>query len=249
MNGMLTLWRRELASYFLSPVAYVVAIVFLVVLGFDFFLAVDLNTNQRVTLNEVAGELLSSPLFFWPIFLVVVPVLTMRVMAEEKRAGTIETLMTAPVTDTAVVLAKYLAAMTFFTTLWIPTVFYTFLLRHFSAEAAPLDIGALLCGYLGVFLLAMFYVALGILCSSLTRSQLVSAVACFALMCLGFYLGLLHYYTRLDWLREVSAYASGMRHQLAFTRGILDSRPVVLYGTGTLLVLFVTIRIQESRRW
>lgn len=249
MNGLWTLWRRELAAYFYSPVAYVVAVVFLVMMGFDFFLAVDMNTNQRVTITEVNGELLSSPLFFWPIFLVLVPILTMRVMAEEKRSGTIETLMTAPVTDTAVVLAKYLAAVAFFCAIWAPTVSYPFLLRRFSAEAAPLDPGALAGGFAGVFLLAMFYLALGVLCSSLTRSQLVAAVSCFALMCLAFYFGLLHYYTNLDWLRDLSAYTSGVLHQLAFTRGILDSRPMVLYSSGTVLFLFIAVRIQESRRW
>jgi ABC-2 type transport system permease protein len=249
VNGLVTLWRRELAAYFLSPVAYVVAVVFLVILGFDYFLAVDLNINQRVTIAEINGELLSSPLFFWPIFLVLVPVLTMRVLAEEKRSGTIETLMTAPVTDTAVVLAKYLAAVAFFCAIWAPTLSYPFLLRRFSAEAAPLDLGALAGGYAGVLLLAMFYLALGILCSSLTRSQLVAAVSCFALMCLAFYLGLLHYYTHLDWLRELSAYASGVLHQMTFTRGMLDSRPLVLYGSGTVLILFAAVRIQEARRW
>ncbi len=249
MGSLFTLWRRELASYFLTPVAYVVVIVFLLVTGFNFYLLVDLMSSERVSITEVMGQLFGSVLFFWPSFLLVIPILTMRVFAEEKRSGTIETLMTAPVTDTAVVLAKYFAALTFFLVMWLPTLSYGFILEYFSAESAPLDLGPMLGGYLGAVLLGMFYLSIGVFCSAMTRSQLVSAVACFALMCLLFYFGFLHYFTNQDWLREASSYSSGVLHQLEFTRGILDTRPVVFYLSGTVVMLFFTIRILEARRW
>jgi ABC-2 type transport system permease protein len=246
MGTLFTLWRRELASYFLSPVAYVVVIVFLLVTGFNFYLLMDLMSSQRVFIAEVMGEQFKTMLY---LFLVVIPVLTMRVFAEEHRSGTIETLMTAPVTDTAVVLAKFLAALAFFTFMWLPTLSYGYILEQFSAETAPLDVGCVLGGYLGTLLIGMFYVSIGVFCSSLTRIQLVSAVASFAMICLLFYFGTVHASTNETWLREVSSYSSGLLHQLEFTRGMLDTRPVVFYLSGTLFMLFSTIRILEARRW
>jgi len=178
-----------------------------------------------------------------------VPVLTMRVFADYKRLGTTETLMTAPVTDRVVVWAKYAGTVTCFAILWVPTVSYVFILQAFSAEAAPLDFGPIVGGYLGTFLAGMFYLSVGVFCSAMCRNQIVSAIACFALMCLAFYGGFLHYFSANETIREISAHISWFLHQMEFARGSIDTRPIVFYLTGTALMLFSTTRLVESQRF
>ena len=249
MTVFFTLWRRELASYFLSPIAYVVTIFFLLITGFNFYLLVDLMTNEYVSITEVMGQLFGSVLFFWPAFLLVIPVLTMHTFAEEVRFGTMETLMTAPVSDVAIVLSKFFGVLSFFVIIWTPTAAYAVILEAFSMEAAPLDEGPLLSGYLGTLLLGMWFLSIGIFCSAISRRQVIAAVTCFSLCGFLFYLGFLQYYTPNVWLRELSTYLSVVLHQLEFARGVIDTRPVILYLSGTAFMLFLTIRCLEARHW
>lgn len=248
MRAFLTLWRRELATYFRGPLAYVVTVFFLVVTGFNFWFLINLLASARGVGAQVMTQLFGS-LFFWIPFLVVVPVLTMRLLAEERRYGTYETLMTAPITEVQVVLAKYAGALTLFVLMWAPTLSYAYILERFSAESTPMDPGTLAGGYAGTFLVGGFFLATGLLCSALTRNQVVSALACFAMMSLAFIAGFLHYISPNPLVREITGYCSAVAHMLEFSRGIIDTRPVVLYVTGTALVLFAAIRALEWRRW
>jgi len=248
MRTFFTLWRRELAAYFLSPIAYVVTIFFLVVMGFSFWLLVSVLAQGEGGSATIMKELFGS-IFFWIAMLTVVPVLTMRLFAEEKRAGTIETLMTAPVTDPAVVLAKYAGAMTFFVIMWVPTAVYAFTLRGFSPLAAPMDLGPMLGGYLGAFLVGAMYISVGLFCSSLTSNQIVSAIICFALICVAFLSGFLTFIARGELVRDVGAYVSSVAHMLDFSRGAIDTRAAVFYVSVTAYVLFATVKVVESRKW
>jgi ABC-2 type transport system permease protein len=243
-----TLWRREVATYFRGPLAYVVTVFFLLVTGFNFWFLVNIMASARGVGAQVMTQLFGS-LFFWIPFLVVVPVLTMRLLAEERRYGTFETLMTAPVTEAQVVLAKYAGALTLFVMMWAPTLCYAYLLERYSAESTPMDPGALAGGYVGTFLVGGFFLAVGLLCSALTRNQVISALACFAVMSLAFIAGFLQYISPDPLVREISGYCSSVGHMLEFSRGLIDTRPVVLYVTATVLVLFGTIRALAWRRW
>lgn len=247
MKAFLTLWRKELTTYFFSPIAYVMMIFFLVVMGFSFWMLVDVLT-QGPGGAAIMKHLFSS-IFFWIAMLIVVPVLTMRLFAEEKRSGTIETLMTAPVTDTAVVLAKYFGALSFFVIMWLPTVLYAFVLRGFSPASAPVDLGPMLSGYLGAFLVGAFYIAVGVFCSSLTSNQIVSAIVCFALTCCAFFAGFIAFLARSELVRDLGSYVSSVFHMMEFARGAVDTRPVVLYVTASALMLFATVKVVESRKW
>jgi ABC-2 type transport system permease protein len=248
MRAFFTLWRRELATYFRGPLAYVVTVFFLVVTGFNFWFLVNLMASIQGVGAQVLTQLFGS-LFFWIPFLVVVPVLTMRLLAEERRFGTYETLMTAPITETQVVLAKYAGALTLFVLMWAPTISYGYLLERFSAESTPMDPGALAGGYLGTFLVGGFFIAVGLFCSAVTRNHVISALACFAAMSVVFISGFLHYITTNPVMREISSYTSSVAHMLEFSRGLVDSRPIVLYVTATALVLFGAVRALEWRRW
>ena len=247
MSAFLTLWRKELTGYFLSPMAYIVMIFFLLVMGSIFSLLVSVLAEGPAGVT-IMNLLFGSP-FFWMTLFVLVPVLTMRVFAEEKKSGTIETLLTAPVSDTAVVLAKFAGALGFYAFMWLPTAVYIFILQYFSADMAPPDPGPLAGGYLGALLIGMFYIAIGVCCSALTSNQIVSAIITFAVMLVLFLAGLLDFVARGEVVQAVSAHLSSYSHMLEFSRGTIDSRPVVYYLSGTALMLFATVKILEARNW
>ncbi|NQU12368.1 ABC transporter permease subunit [bacterium] len=246
MRNVPTLLRREWNAYFASVMGYVVLMLFLLVMGFTFAYIVSF-LNRGPTQQTAVGLLFS---IFWLPSLMVVPAITMRLLAEEKRAGTIEMLMTAPVTDFEVVFAKFLGAVTLYTLMWALTGLYVLILWHFSDGQAALDWGPIASGYLGVLLVGQFLVAMGVLASSLTKSQVAAALISFALV---FFLLIgvlwLSYSFQGGALGKLLRYVSAFDHMSDFARGLVDVRPLVFYLSGTAWVLFVTTRIVESRKW
>jgi gliding motility-associated transport system permease protein len=246
MRNVPTLFRRELNAYFASVLGYMALMFFLLVMGVTF--AVIVNYLNRGPTQLTAMKVMFS--MFWLPSLVVIPMITMRLLAEEKRMGTLEMLMTAPVTDFEVVFAKYLGAVVLYSLMWGLTFFYVLILVHFSGGATRLDIGPIITGYIGVLLIGQFLIALGLLASSLTKSQVAAALMSFALVFL--------FLMVLNWLSfllqggpmgKIIKSLSAFDHMDDFGRGILDLRPVVLYLSGTVWALFVTTRIVESRKW
>ena len=178
MTNVPPLLRRELNAYFASVLGYVALMFFLLVMGVTFAVVVRyLNTGPT---QMTAMKILFS--MFWLPSLVVVPMITMRLLAEEKRAGTLEMLMTAPVTDFEVVLAKYLGAVVLYAMMWALTGFYVLIVRHFSGSEAMLDLGPIFSGYLGVLVIGQFFIAVGLLASSMTKSQVAAALMSFAVV-------------------------------------------------------------------
>jgi len=157
-------------------------------------------------------------------------------------------LMTAPVSDTAVVLAKYLGAVSFYIAIWAPTALYVVILRSFSA-GTPLDLGPIASSYLGALLVGAFYLAIGLFCSAMTRNQIVAAIVCFALLCVLFFGGFIAFISRVEGVRETANYFCSLAHMREFARGAVDTRPVVFYLSGAALMLFATVKLVESRKW
>jgi ABC-2 type transport system permease protein len=247
MRNVPTLLRRELNAYFASVLGYVVLMFFLLVMGVTFAVIVNFLTSRGPT-QMTAMKIMFS--MFWLPSLVIVPMITMRLVAEEKRAGTIEMLMTAPVTDFEVVLAKWFGAVTLYTLMWALTGFYVLILRHFSGGTASLDLGPIASGYVGVLVIGQFLIAIGVLASSMTKNQVAAALMSFAVIFL--FIIVLNWMTYLFQggpFAKLFAATSAFEHMNDFSRGILDLRPVVLYTSGTALVLFVTTRVVESRKW
>jgi ABC-2 type transport system permease protein len=247
VSAFLTLWRKELMGYFLSPIAYVMAVFFLFVMGVIFFMLATVLTSGPA--GVTAMNLLFGSPFFWMTMFVVVPVLTMRLFADERRSGTIETLLTAPVSDAAVVLAKFAGAVSFYVFLWLPTVLYVFILKEFSSVMGPVDLGPMLGGYAAALLIGVFYLSVGLLCSAVTSNQIVAAISSFALIIVAFLVGFLEYISRNDAVRHIGTYVSSYSHMMDFSRGAFDTRPVVFYVTCTALCLFATVKVIESRQW
>jgi len=243
MNNFFTIWRRELAACFLSPIAYVIMVVFLGASGFTFFLGAVRNVGA----TDPLASLLVGAIVIWLALLI--PVITMRLFAEEKHSGTIETLMTAPVTENEVVIGKYAGALSFLLIVSLPAIASVFILEKFSPglTVSGIDRGALLGGVIILLLLSVFFTAAGLLISLLTRNQIVSAVCCFVIVWLGLLLGWL--VSNLPGGAGLPAdYISATTHIEDFCRGIIDARTIILYVSGTWLLLFSSIRVLESRQ-
>jgi ABC-2 type transport system permease protein len=253
MLATLSLLRRELSAYFLSPIAYVVLAVFLAVTGHLFYLTLVQLTAHGPQGIAYPLQLVLTDNWFWLVFLFIPPLLTMRLLAEERSSGTLEMLLTAPVRDWQVVLSKYLACLLFYLFLWLPTLTYVPILldldwKHWQAGVDP---GPLLSSYLGIALAGAMFLALGLFISSLVRSQLVAALI--ALACS------LPFLVAGFWRPEMDTGSLGYRllffltvplhFERNFTRGVVDSRQLVLYLSVTLFCLFLTVRSLESRRW
>lgn len=245
MRNVLALLRRELNAYFASVLGYVVMIMFLFVLGRTFSQIVLVFRERPMQLGPMEA------LFgmFWFPALFIVPAITMRLVAEEKRSGTIEMLMTAPVTDFQVVFAKYLGAVLLYSLMWAVTGLYILILRHFTGAGTSLDLKQILAGYLCVLTMGQFFVAVGLLASALTKNQVIAAViavsAIFTFIIVTFWQGT----SAAGEMAKVFRYISPFEHVREFSRGLVDVRPLALYATGTAVALFVTTRIVESRKW
>jgi ABC-2 type transport system permease protein len=245
------IFKRELFAFFVTPLAWVLIVVFLVVQGMHFFLLVDhfsgapdagLGLGDETPLTAFFGN----TVLLYLVLLVLVPPMTMRLFAEERRSGTIETLMTAPVSSAAVVLAKYAAVLTTYVAMWVPTVLYLVILSH----TGSLDWHAAASAYLGVLLVGASYLSLGLCASALTRSQFLAMVWTALVLLVLFILGVGEFVTREGTaMHAVCSHVSVWAHMNDFAAGIVDSRRLVFYGTLTALPLFVATRAVEAWRW
>jgi len=247
VSRLATLWKREVASYFVSPVAYILATMFLVVMGVGFWFISNVRLMSGASVYDLLRALFGG--VGWFAILMVTPVLSMRSFAEEKRSGTLETLLTAPVRDGEVVAAKFLGVFTVYGLMWLPTLAYFPILSRLSDSPVPLDPGAIASAYLGVFLIGGFFLAVGVFCSSLTHNLIVASISTFAVVALMFLGGFLPAVSPIPAVREFTQPFSPVLHMLEFARGVIDSRAVVFYLSSTFLVLMITVRVLESRRW
>lgn len=229
--------KRELLSYFFSPIAYVAMTLFLLVAGFTF--RDDFQPGQPATMRAI---------FEWMVWLLVfiVPVLCMGLLAQEWSSGTIETLMTAPVNETEVVLGKFFGSFGFLAVLIAPTLLYVVMLRIYGKP----DYGPIFSGYLGILLVGALFVAVGLFCSSLTKSQVVAAVIASAIL---FAITIVPWWlstkaTLGNFWRTV-ADQSVFRRYTDFSKGVIDFGNLVFFVSATAVFLFLTIKILESRRW
>lgn len=249
MQAFLTLTRRELAGFFVSLTGYVIIAAVIFQMGLSFVIMLN-NLNGEPTPMPVT-EIFYVTAFFWLILLLTAPIITMRLFALEKSTGTFESLMTTPVSDLQVVLAKFFAAMIFYMVMWLPLFACIWLVQHFTHETAGFDFGIAASTYLGICLVGCVYMSLGCFASALTRSQIIAAMISFIIGITLFLLSFLSEQITVEktWVTEALSYIA-MREQMRdFTRGIIDTRHVVFYLSVTILFLFMTYRVVESRRW
>ena len=227
---------KEIQVYFSNPTAYIVGMMFLALSGF--FFARDLNDPfpQASLVNFFEGATI--------ILILIAPVLTMRLMAEEQKLGTIELLLTSPVRDWEVIIGKYLASFIFLIASLALTLYYTVLLYVFASP----DPGPIYAGYLGLALYGGAALAIGLLCSTLTSNQIVAAVVAMGILLVMFFADLAS--------DNISGTASTVISEISirshfddFDRGVIDTKHVVYYLSVIAFFLFMSIRALESRRW
>jgi ABC-2 type transport system permease protein len=171
--------------------------------------------------------------------------------SEEFKLGTIEPLMTAPVRDWQVILAKFFGAVVFFLILWLPTLIYFWIFYALTRQPAATSIGAYFGSYLMLLLLGMFYISIGCLASVLTKNQIVAAIISFCAITLHFFAGLISFILQevSSAMRQVLGYFSALEQMATLSRGQIDTRPIVLYVSMTILMLTLTYHAFQSRKW
>jgi ABC-2 type transport system permease protein len=253
MRNVWIVFRKELHSYFVSPVAYLLLTMFAVIFGFffwnslGFFVSMGMESQLRgqtfpMNLNEqIIRPLLSNVSVIGLFF---IPMITMRLFAEEKRNGTIELLATSPVRDTEIALGKWFAAVALYACMLLLTALnFAFLFKYGNPDWKPL-----LVGYLGLLLQAGGLLAIGAFVSTLTRNQIIAGAATFGVCLLLWVVEWVSEYESSTWAR-VLAYLSVLTHFESFAKGLLDSKDAVFYLTVIFLGLFFTTRSLESLRW
>lgn len=236
LAGIGAVARRELYGYLVSPTVYAVASVFLLVNGWIFYLILAqgyAEASMKAILPTTAF-----------LLLLVVPMLTMRLVAEERSSGTIELLMTFPLTDAQVVLGKYVATLLAFMLTLVPTLTYVAIILTYGAT----DYGPLITAYIGLILLGGSFIGVGILASALTRSQLVAGVIAFGMLLMLWVLGAAAGVLGPR-LSPIIAYLSLAEHFQNFGSGVVDVKDIVFYLSAIVATLVVTTRVVESGRW
>lgn len=246
MRIFTTLFLRELYSFLLSPIAYVLGCLFLLIMGLMFSYMVNAIASQPQT-ESVTYYFFSA---FWVPGLVIPAIITMRSFSEEKKSGTVEMLMTAPVTEWQVALAKFSAGLAVYAGMWLPTILYVLILRYNVTNPEILEVGTFFSGYLFILLNSALLIAAGTWASSLTRNQIISAIIAFVLSFLILMMPelLTGALKGMDIGRTVSAF-SAFTHIGEFANGVIEIQPIVFYLTTTFLFLFATVTILESRKW
>ncbi len=253
MNNIVAIAHKELKSYFASPVAYIVIGLFTLVFGFFFYTLLAFFERQSMQMMGFGGapamninEQLIRPVFLnaMVVFLFVLPMVTMRTYAEEKRSGTIELLLTAPLTDFQIIMGKFLGAMGLYAAMLAVTVVHVGLLFAFgNPELVPI-----LTTYLGLLLMGGCFVAVGLLISSLTRNQIVAGMITFVVFLMLWIINWMASFTGPT-TQQVLNYLSITDHLDDFTRGILDTKHIVYYVSFIAFGLFLTARSVDTERW
>ncbi len=250
MRTFFTLLGKELRQIFLSPLAYVVLLLFMLLNGVTFYTSITALTKSSSPASMVAWMFRGG--WFYLSFFPVFPLITMRLIAEERKMGTLETLLTAPVRTSQLVLSKYAASVVFYIVLWLPSVANFYIFQFISHGAADLPRGDMIGSYLIVLLMGLFYIAIGLFSSALARNQIIAAIISLTIIVVHF---LVLYFAvnlsgpRLAYLTDFFVHFAPSEHLAIFSSGLVDTRPIVCYLSFSAFFLALTHQVLEFRRW
>jgi ABC-2 type transport system permease protein len=243
VRALAAIVRREFVSYFVSPLGYVILTAFLLVSGTVFVLLVN-ALNSPETPPTAMMSLYFTNVFQWIFLMIVSSIISMRVLSEERKSGSIESLLTAPVSEATVVTGKFVGAWCFFVFLFLPTLVYPLLLLRVSR----LDPGPVLSGYLGIALVGALFISAGTFASALTKNQIVAAILAFAIVLGSFLLGIFRDFLPSANLRDAFSYLNILEQMDDFSRGIVDTRRLVFVGSTVVFFLFLATRTLEVNK-
>jgi ABC-2 type transport system permease protein len=237
MTKSLTVARRELGAYFYSPMAYVIGALFLLAAAAWFFQSI-FRPGEEASLRSLFEAMAKLMVF-------TAPLLTMRLMSEEYRSGTVETLITAPVSEAEIIVGKFLGVLGFYAALLASTLVFLALIASYGQP----DPGVAATGYLGMLLLGGAFLAVGLFTSCLTRYQILAALVAVAILALFALLMTPIVDTAPEWLGNVAARLNAMTYLRDFAQGKFDTRGLVYFLGATAIFLFFAVKALESRRW
>ncbi len=237
MHNIWVIAKKEIKSYFVSFVAYVVLFFFLILGGYYFYVYVyEVRDAARIMpyfLNFMAF-----------ISFLLTPFITMRLFSEEKKSGTIELLLTSPITESEIVWGKFLGALMFYFIYVAFTLYYLILLIVYGKP----DFGPIISGYLGFILLEAAYISVGVLISSTTRNQIVSGMVTLVVLLFFWIVGWISSYINNLTIKNFVSYLSFLTHYQDFSKGIIDTRHIIFYISVIWFNMFLTVRLLENRR-
>lgn len=247
MRALWPIYKRELFAFFVTPLAWVLIAVFLLLQGLNFYSIIDTFATRAEASDQTPLQaFFGNTVLLYLVLFLLVPPMTMRLFSEERKSGTIEPLMTAPVSSTAVVLAKYAAVVTTYLAMWLPTLLYLVILKR----AGDVDLKAAGAAYLGVGLVGAGYLSVGLLMSAATDSQFLALVLTALVILALFLLGIGEFVARDGTLLQaICSHVSVWAQMNDFASGIVDTRRLVFDATLIVFPLFVTTRVVDSWRW
>jgi ABC-2 type transport system permease protein len=245
VRGFWPVFKRELFSLFVTPLAWVLLTAFLVMQGVHFFLLV---TQFATTTDAAEGPVqtfFGRTILLYLVLMFLCPLLTMRLFAEERRGGTLETLLTAPVGTVGIVLGKFCAVLATYAIVWAPTLFYVVII----AQVGEVDWRVVGSSYLGVVLVGAGYLAIGTMTSAFTQSQLTAALLSAMIVVAMFMIGFGEFVFDAGPAHDICSYVSIWAQMNDFSRGVVDLRRLTLDATMVAVPLFVTVRTVDAWRW
>jgi len=263
MRNIFSIYKRELKSYFFSPIGYIVILAMVLIIGLMSFLPsanqhiqYAQNFNQISQQYQIFGQQAPPPNILTQIWqgiigmmftmvLFITPLVTMRLFTEERRTGTFELLATSPISSWAIVLGKFFAAFS----LYLFSILITFSFASVILFWGNPDFGPVLSGYLGVILMGGLAMAVGTWISTLTENQVIAAVLTFFVMLMLLFMGYLTNFIPIEWLRVTLEYISFEAHISDFFQGVIDTKHIVYFISLTFFVLLMTQQSIESKRW
>lgn len=239
MQNILTIFKKELAGYFNSAIAYIVIVLFLVLTGlYTWYLWSSILIMGVVTMRPAFDVIPYT-------FLILIPAITMRSFSEEKKTGTIELLLTRPISDMEIILGKFLSALALTCIAILPTILYVFSLSMFLGK---IDMGAIFGAYAGLILLSAIFVGIGIFCSSITENQIVAFLMSFFVILFFILIKFALVFLPAS-MASVLEYLSVNYHYASISRGVIDSRDLIYYISGIVILLLLTRTSLERRKW
>jgi ABC-2 type transport system permease protein len=248
MRTLYILYKKELKHFLTTPFGWVVLAFIMLLQGFSLTSVLEQYEKAPVQVNMLYS-CLSTPIF-WFYFIFIFPLITMKQFAEEERSGTLESLMTAPVTTWQVVFSKYLSSYTFYAILWIPIFLHIEVFTWVTGSPAPVSTAEMLGSFGILLLIGSFFIAVGIFASALTSSQIIAAIITFGLLVFLIFMGLIPSIAGDSFEgAPLFHYISVHEHISYFSRGLIDLRPIVFYLSMSVLTLLFTHHLVDYRRW
>lgn len=247
--------KKELKGYLFSPIAYVLIAVFLAVIGFLFYNIVSFYSIQSTFIfsqQGVAPELDLTEAIFRPtfinmsvVFLLIMPILTMRFFAEEKRSRTIELLMTSPLSILEIILGKFFASVLIFAFMLLLTIYMPIIISLYGS----VNWGQIVSGYIGLFLIGTIFLSIGMLASSVTENQIIAAILSFGILLILWLVRMASQIAGSTTVGDLLSFLSITEHLDNLIKGLIDTKDIIYYLTVSILGLFLTHRVIESQRW